>query len=157
MRHPAFLLLLTGIGFWIASLLFAQQRGTMLSESPGPIARLVVIHNGDPGDWSNWGFFWDAGERRNGRVFAPSTGFFDPGARASELEESNKRIYLAITDDAWDAAIGPSETEILHAIAKMGYRLIEAEEGLQHPQLTDWQMEDGYAYEMTYWFERVRR
>ena len=42
---------------------------------------------------------------------------------------------LGITDEAWDPAIGPTETEILRVIGDRGWRLLQVDAGAHHPTL----------------------
>ncbi|MAW61868.1 MAG: hypothetical protein CMJ94_13705 [Planctomycetes bacterium] len=63
LRTALFPILLVALA---AATLLPAQRGTP-SFSNQNHAKLIVAVDGDPGDWANWGFLWDAGERRNGR------------------------------------------------------------------------------------------
>jgi hypothetical protein len=131
-----------------SSMLFAQRRA---SSGMGSIAKLIVVVNGEPSDWGNWGFLWDAGERRNGRPWRPATGLLAPGAIRNQASDSNKKIAYGITEKAWIPAIGPTEVEILQVIAELGYQLVEIKQGAQHELLADDLSVDRAT---TYWFQR---
>jgi hypothetical protein len=131
-----------------SSMLFAQRRA---SSGMGSIAKLIVIVNGESSDWGNWGFLWDAGERRNGRPWRPATGLLEPGATRSQASDGNKKIVYGITETAWQPAIGPTEVEILQVIADLGYQLVEIKPGAQHELIADDLSVDRAT---TYWFQR---
>jgi len=131
-----------------SSMLFAQRRA---SSGMGSVAKLIVVVNGEASNWGNWGFLWDAGERRNGRPWRPATGLLAPGATRSQASDSNKKIVYGITETAWQPAIGPTEVEILHVISDLGYSLVEIKPGAQHELLADDLSVDRAT---TYWFQR---
>jgi len=58
---------------------------------------------------------------------------------------------LGITDEAWDPAIGPTETEILRVIGDRGWRLLQVDAGAHHPTLPNKVEVDRLT---TYWFVR---
>ena len=145
-RWTLALLILTLV--FASSMLFAQRRA---SSGVGSIAKLIVVVNGESSSWGNWGFLWDAGERRNGRPWRPATGILEPGATRNQATESNKKIVYGITEAAWQPALGPTEVEILQVIADLGYELIEIKSGAQHELLADDLSVDRAT---TYWFQR---
>ena len=134
--------------FLASSMLFAQRRA---SSSMGSIAKLIVVVDGEASDWGNWGFLWDAGERRNGRPWRPATGLLEPGASRSQASSSNKKIVYGITEQAWSPAIGPTEVEILQTIAALGFQLVEIKQGAEHELLANDLSVDRAT---TYWFQR---
>lgn len=149
MRLRAFFILFALITL-VASSALQAQRGAP-EDAVSRTAKLIIVVNGDPGDWSNWGFLWDCAERRNGRIWRPVTGILDPQATRSQLAESNKRIVLGITDRAWDPAEGPSELEILAAIQQRGWKLLQVDATVVHDSLPHDLDVDRAT---TYWFTR---
>ena len=149
MRLRAFLVL-SALLTLVASSVVHAQRGAP-DQAPTRTAKLIVVVDGDPAEWSNWGFLWDCAERRNGRIWRPVTGILDMQATRSQLAESNKRIVLGVTDQAWDPAEGPSEMEILAAIQQRGWKLLQIDPTAVHDSLPhDLNVERA----TTYWFTR---
>jgi len=130
-------LVLTLVLATLAASWAAAQRDHSATDRAGnsSVARLIVTVSGDPSDWGNWGFLWDNGRRLDSRPFTPVTGLLDLEASRRSAENSNKKIYLAITDKAWGAGIGPTETEILQCISNMGWELFQMQDGGVHPLL----------------------
>ncbi|MCH2100506.1 MAG: hypothetical protein MK209_01075 [Planctomycetes bacterium] len=149
MRLHTFFALLALTALLTSSLLHAQRGAP--DEAAARTAKLVVVVDGDPRDWANWGFLWDSAERRNGRIWRPVTGILDPQASRSQLAESNKRIVLGVTDQAWDPAEGPSEMEILATIQQRGWRLLQIDPRVEHDSLPHDLSVDRTT---TYWFVR---
>ncbi|NQU50127.1 MAG: hypothetical protein HQ519_15865 [Planctomycetes bacterium] len=114
-------------------------------------AKLVVTVSGPKDDWSNYGWLWDEGERRNGVPWIVSAGTLadDPSKRQSK--GSNKSIYWWITDTAWPMKVGPTEIEILNAIGEKGWRMVESKSGANHSYISS-EMEWDSA--VTYYFQR---
>jgi hypothetical protein len=140
--------LLAGSLLLLASVLSAQRSA---HTGMGSVAKLVVVVDGDTSDWGNWGFLWDAGERRNGRPWRPATGLLEPGATRSQASDSSKKIHYGITEEAWNPAIGPTEVELLQTIAKLGYQLVEVTPGAQHELIP---LDFAVERATTYWFQR---
>lgn len=149
MRMRAFLVLSVLVTLVASSFLHAQRGAP--DTAPARTAKLIVVVDGDPASWANWGFLWDCGERRNGRIWRPVSGILDPQASRNQLDESNKRIVLGVTDQAWDPAVGPSEIEILAAIQQRGWRLLQVDAHAVHDTLPH-DLEVDRA--TTYWFTR---
>lgn len=148
MRFRWTLTLLTLSLLLASSMLYAQRRA---NSGMGSIAKLIVVVDGESSDWGNWGFLWDAGERRNGRPWRPATGILEPGATRNQASDSNKKIAYGITETAWNPAIGPTEVEILQVIAELGFELVEVKQGAQHELIAPDLSVDRAT---TYWFQR---
>lgn len=148
MRNRLILAFLACSVLLLTSMLYAQRRA---SSGMGSIAKLIVVVDGESNDWSNWGFLWDAGERRNGRPWRPATGILEPGASRNQASDSNKKIVYGITETAWNPAVGPTEVEILQVIAELGFQLVEIKQGAQHELLSN---DLSVERATTYWFQR---
>lgn len=127
-----------------------SKRGDAPNASRG-FAKLVVTVTGPKDDWSNYGWLWDDGERRNGVPWIVSAGTLADDASKRQARGSNKSIYWWITDTAWPMKVGPTEIEILNAIGAEGWRMVEGKSGALHSYI-DSEMEWDSA--VTYYFQR---